>query len=73
MARTSVKDSASSQFFIMHKTSSHLDGEYAAFGYVLAGMEVVDEIATVSTNSSDAPITNVVIESIRFAKLVEVK
>ena len=73
MARTSDPDSASSQFFIMHKTSSHLDGEYAAFGYVLAGMEVVDEIATVSTNSSDAPITNVVIESIRFAKLVEVK
>ena len=73
MARTNVKDSASSQFFIMHKTSSHLDGEYAAFGYVLAGMEVVDEIAAVSTNSSDAPITNVVIESIRFAKLVDIK
>ena len=67
MARTSVKDSASSQFFIMHKTSSHLDGDYASFGYVLAGMDVVDRIATTATNSSDAPTTPVVIESIRFA------
>ena len=67
MARTMVKDSASSQFFIMHKTSSHLDGEYASFGYVLAGMEVVDRIAAVDTNSSDAPLDPVMIESIRFA------
>ena len=67
MARTSVKDSASSQFFIMHKTSSHLDGDYASFGYVLAGMEIVDRIAAVDTNSSDAPIEPVIIESIRFA------
>ena len=67
MARTSVKNSASSQFFIMHKTSSHLDGEYASFGYVLAGMEVVDRIAAVETNASDAPLDPVIIESIRFA------
>lgn len=67
MARTSVKDSATSQFFIMHKTSSHLDGEYAAFGYVLAGMDVVDAIANVTTNASDAPLNQVVINSIRFA------
>lgn len=67
MARTSVKDSATSQFFIMHKTSSHLDGEYAAFGYVLAGMDVVDAIANVTTNSSDAPVNQIVINSIRFA------
>ena len=73
MARTSVKDSASSQFFIMHKTSPHLDSEYASFGYVLAGMEVVDKIAAVRTNSSDAPINDVVIESVRFAKLVDLK
>lgn len=73
MARTSVKDSASSQFFIMHETSPHLDGEYAAFGYVLAGMEVVDEIASVTTDSSDAPTRNVIIDSIRFAKLVDIK
>ena len=67
MARTSVKDSASSQFFIMHKTSSHLDGDYASFGYVLSGMDIVDKIAAVDTNASDAPIDPVIIESIRFA------
>ena len=67
MARTNVKDSASSQFFIMHKTSPHLDGDYASFGYVLSGMEIVDKIATVETNSSDAPLEPVIIESIRFA------
>ena len=67
MARTSVKDSATSQFFIMHSTSPHLDGEYAAFGYVLAGMDVVDKIAVAETNYSDMPIEAIVIESIRFA------
>ncbi len=67
MARTNVKDSASSQFFIMHKTSPHLDGDYASFGYVLSGMEIVDKIATAKTNSSDAPLEPVIIESIRFA------
>ena len=66
MARTSVKDSASSQFFIMHKTSPHLDGEYAAFGYVIAGMSTVDKIATVTTNSNDAPMSAVVIKSAYF-------
>ncbi len=44
MARSNDKNSANSQFFIMHKTSPHLDGDYAAFGYVLSGMEVVDGI-----------------------------
>lgn len=67
MARTSVKNSATSQFFIMHQTSPHLDGDYAAFGYVLAGMDVVDKIAVVETNGSDMPIEDVIIESIRFA------
>ena len=67
MARTSVKDSASSQFFIMHKTSPHLDGDYAAFGYVLAGMDVVDKFAVVETNGSNMPLEDVIIESIRFA------
>ncbi len=45
MARTAVPDSAGSQFFIMHEDSPHLDGDYAAFGKVIEGMEVVDEIA----------------------------
>ena len=66
MARTSVKDSASSQFFIMHKDSPHLDGEYAAFGIVVDGIEVVDAIAGVKTNYNDQPMEDVVITSIRF-------
>ena len=47
MARTMVKDSASSQFFIMHDVAPHLDGEYAAFGKIIDGLDVVDEIASV--------------------------
>lgn len=57
-------NSASSQFFICHKDSSRsLDGQYAAFGIVIDGMDVVDEIATVSTDSNDKPKNEVVIES----------
>ncbi len=56
MARSSMKDSASSQFFIMHADGKFLDGEYAAFGKVISGMEVVDEIASVKTNFSDRPL-----------------
>ena len=66
MARTSVPDSASSQFFIMHQAAPHLDGQYAAFGKVTKGIEVVDKIATVETNFMDAPIEPQVIESIRI-------
>ena len=66
MARTNVKDSASSQFFIMHKDSPHLDGDYAAFGYVIAGLEVVDKIASVKTGYGDWPVQNVVIKSAYF-------
>ena len=66
MARTNVKDSASSQFFIMHETKPHLDGDYAAFGMVIEGIEVVDKIAVVSTDYYDFPYENVVINSIRF-------
>lgn len=65
MARTMVKDSASSQFFIMHQEAPHLDGEYAAFGKITKGIEVVDKIASVDTNFMDAPIEPQVIESIR--------
>ncbi len=66
MARTSFPNSASSQFFIMHKDAPHLDGKYAAFGKVTDGMDVVDRIAKTKTNFMDAPIEPQVIESIRF-------
>lgn len=56
MARTMIPDSAGSQFFIMHETSPHLDGEYAAFGKVIEGLEIVDKIAKVKTDYSDRPI-----------------
>ncbi|MDO5396998.1 MAG: peptidylprolyl isomerase [bacterium] len=64
MARTSVPDSASSQFFIMHEDAPHLDGEYAAFGKVTEGMDAVDKIASAPTDSQDKPITPVVIQTI---------
>ena len=67
MARTSIPDSASTQFFIMHKTTSSLDGKYAAFGYVVYGMDVVDAIAKTTTDSSDRPMTDIVMTSVRFA------
>ncbi len=56
MARTMDPNSASSQFFIMHKDAPHLDGQYAAFGKVVEGIEVVDEIASVETNDYDKPL-----------------
>ncbi|WP_283591691.1 peptidylprolyl isomerase [uncultured Clostridium sp.] len=55
MARSQDKNSAGSQFFIMHKNSPHLDGEYAAFGKVIEGMEVIDKIAAVETDNQDKP------------------
>lgn len=64
MARSSNPNSAGSQFFIMHKDSSHLDGSYAAFGRVIEGIEVVDMIARRNTDSFDKPLEPVVIESI---------
>lgn len=56
MARAQAFDSAGSQFFIMHEDAPYLDGQYAAFGKVVEGMDVVDEIASVSTNYADAPL-----------------
>ena len=56
MARTMMPNSASSQFFIMHADGKFLDGQYAAFGRVVSGMEVVDEIASVKTGPNDRPI-----------------
>ena len=69
MARSSAPNSASSQFFICHKTKSHLDGDYASFGYVIYGLDVVDAIASVSTDNNDKPREDVVIESIRFVTI----
>ena len=56
MARSMMPNSAGSQFFIMHKTAPHLDGQYAAFGRVIEGMDVVDRIASTRTDGSDRPI-----------------
>ena len=58
MARACDPNSASSQFFIMHKDAPHLDGAYAAFGHVVEGIEVVDEIAAVRTNRADKPLVD---------------
>ena len=66
MARAYDPNSASSQFFIMHKDSPHLNGEYAAFGIVVDGLDIVDAIAGVKTNYNDQPMDDVVITSIRF-------
>lgn len=56
MARAMDKNSASSQFFIMHEDADYLDGQYAAFGKVIEGMDVVDEIANVKTDWNDKPL-----------------
>jgi len=64
MARTMVPDSAGSQFFIMHETSPHLDGQYAAFGKVIDGIDVVNKIASVSTDYRDKPRIPQVMESV---------
>jgi peptidyl-prolyl cis-trans isomerase B (cyclophilin B) len=71
MARSNAPDSASSQFFIVHKTegSTHLNGNYAAFGFVVYGMDVVDKIAELPTFSNDYPHRTVKMTSIRFAKV----
>lgn len=64
MARSMMPNSAGSQFFIMHETSPHLDGQYAAFGKVTEGLDVVDKIASVKTDYSDRPIEEQKIKSI---------
>lgn len=65
MARTNMPNSASSQFFIMHQDAPHLDGQYAAFGKVVEGMEAVDKIASVKTNWQDKPLKDQRIKTIR--------
>ena len=68
MARAMDFDSAGSQFFIMHKDAPHLDGQYAAFGKVIKGIEVVDAIASVNTNYYDMPLEKVIIKEIRIER-----
>lgn len=64
MARTSVNDSATSQFFIVHEDSTYLNGNYAAFGGMISGFYVLDEVAQVATDAYDAPLKDIVIRSI---------
>ena len=68
MARAQDPNSAGSQFFIMHADAPHLDGDYAAFGHVVEGMEVVDEIAAVTTDFRDMPRTPVVMKTVRVVE-----
>ena len=62
MARSMMPDSAGSPFFSMHEDAPHLDGQYAAFGKVIEGIEVVDKVASVKTDYNDKPLEPVVIE-----------
>lgn len=66
MARSQLFNSASSQFFICDANDEFLDGQYAAFGHVVQGMEVVDKIASTKTDRSDRPLQKVVIEKAEF-------
>lgn len=66
MARTSDPNSASSQFFIMHQDAPYLDGQYAAFGKVTKGLDVVDSIATVQTDRRDKPLVEQKIKTIEL-------
>ena len=66
MARAMDPDSAGSQFFIMHKDAPHLDGQYAAFGKVIKGIEVVDKVASVRTDFRDKPLSPVIIKKIEI-------
>lgn len=71
MARAKDKNSASSQFFIMLEDNESLDGEYAAFGRVIAGMDVVDAIGKVVVDSNDKPIKEIKIKRAEFVKVSE--
>ena len=68
MARATPFDSAGSQFFIMHGNADYLDGQYAAFGRVTEGIEVVDKIASVQTDANDKPLQDVVIKKITVTR-----
>lgn len=64
MARSMMPDSAGSQFFIMHKDSPHLDGEYAAFGKVIEGMDAVNKIAETKTDWNDRPLEDQIMKKV---------
>ena len=67
MARSAQYDSAGSQFFIMHEDAPYLDGQYAAFGKVVEGMDVVDEIAVTPTDYNDRPRTPQIMKKVYIA------
>lgn len=67
MARSMMPDSAGSQFFIMHMDAPHLDGNYAAFGKVIEGMDTVDEIANSKTDAGDKPVKDCVMKKVYMA------
>lgn len=64
MARSQMPDSAGSQFFIMHRDAPHLDGQYAAFGKVIEGMDAVDEIAETEVNFNDRPLKDQIMKKV---------
>ncbi|MCM1007068.1 MAG: peptidylprolyl isomerase [Ruminococcus flavefaciens] len=68
MARSMMPDSAGSQFFIMHEDAPHLDGQYAAFGKVIEGIEVVDEIAETATDYNDKPLEPQIMKKVTIEK-----
>lgn len=68
MARSMMPNSAGSQFFIMHEDAPHLDGQYAAFGKVIEGMDVVDEIAQTPTGFQDRPLKPVVMKKVEYTE-----
>ena len=69
MARTNVPDSASSQFFICHADATFLDGQYAAFGAVVEGIDAVDEIAAAPTDRNDKPLRDQRMKEVSFVKI----
>ncbi len=72
MARSMDKNSAGSQFFIMHEDAPHLDGQYASFGKVISGIDVVDEIANTDVDWSDKPLEDVIMKSVTVETFGEV-
>lgn len=71
MARSASPDSAGSQFFIMHQAAPHLDGQYAAFGKVVEGLDVLDQIADSRTGRQDRPVTEQKISTVIIEETAE--